>query len=113
MCHLWHNSKKKTVVIDRRTDKELQHFPVAVQVKFKGLFKALGIYGKLEEPEGKKLVGNSGLFEIRVKHQGQWRAVYAYIKNDQIIVLCAFVKKTQKTSKSELDKAKYRLLDYL
>lgn len=104
---------KKTVIVDRRTDKELQHFPIAVQIKFKALFKALGIYGKLEEPEGKKLVGNPGLFEARIKYQGQWRAVYAYIKNDQIIVLCAFTKKSQKTPKSELEKAKHRLLDYL
>lgn len=104
---------KKTIIFDRRSNKELQHFPIAVQVKFKALFLALEIYGKLEEPEGKKLAGNSGLFEARVKYQGLWRAVYAYIKNDQIIVLCAFVKKTQKTPKIELEKAKHRLQEYI
>ncbi len=103
---------KKIVIVDRRTNKELQHFPIAVQIKFKALFKALEIYGKLEEPEGKKLIGNSGLFEVRVKYQGQWRAVYAYIKNDQIIILSAFAKKTQKTPKTELEKARNRLLEY-
>lgn len=103
---------KKTITFDRRSNKELQHFPIAVQVKFKALFRALEIYGKLEEPEGKKLVGSSGLFEVRVKHQGQWRAVYAYIKNDRILILSAFAKKTQKTPRVELEKAKRRLLEY-
>lgn len=112
MCRLWHNSMKKTIIFDRRSSKELQHFPIAVQVKFKALFLVLEIYGKLEEPEGKKLAGNSGLFEARVKYQGQWRAVYAYKKNDRIIILSAFAKKTQKTPNTELEKAKHRLLEY-
>lgn len=112
MCRLWHNSMKKTVVIDKRTDKELKKFPYTVQLKFYALFDTLGKDGSLKMPEGKKLAGNSGLFEVRVKHQGQWRAVYAYKKNDRIIILSAFAKKTQKTPQEELEKAKRRLLEY-
>lgn len=112
MCRLWHNSMKKTVVIDKRTEKELKKFPYTVQLKFYALFDTLGKIGSLKEPEGKKLAGNSRLFEVRVKYQGQWRAVYAYIKNDRIIILSAFAKKTQKTPKTELEKAKHRLIEY-
>jgi len=68
--------------------------------------------GRLEEPFGKKLSGMARIFEIRVKHEGQWRVLYAYLYKDSIVVLAAFAKKTQKTPSAELRKAKKRLLDY-
>lgn len=113
MCHLWHNTiVKKKVFIDKRAEKELKKFPRLVQLKFQALFEILELNGKLEEPFGKKLVGNTYLFEVRLKYQGQWRALYAYIIVDSIIVLSAFAKKTQKTPITELEKAKKRLHEY-
>jgi phage-related protein len=103
---------KKTVDLDPRAHKELNSFPHIVQQKFYTLFKILEVDGKLEEPSGKKLASSDGLFEIRVKYRGQWRAIYAYIEGNEIIILAAFAKKTQKTPKDELEKAKNRLLKY-
>jgi len=103
---------KKIVVVDSRSDKELKKFPHVVQLKFYAIFRVLEAEGKLEEPSGKKLVGATGLFEIRIKYKGQWRAIYAYLQNDKIIILSAFAKKTQKTPTLELDKAKKRLFEY-
>ena len=102
----------KTVFIDKRAEKELKSFSRQVQLKFKTLFVILEKKGKLEEPFGKKLAGRDNLFEIRVKHDGQWRAIYAYIEKDLIIILLAFAKKTQKTPQAVLEKAKRRLSDY-
>lgn len=50
-----------------------------------------------------------GLFEIRAKAQeGIGRSLYCYMKGYHIIVLHAFVKKSNKTPKFELDLAKKR-----
>ncbi|MBU3979562.1 type II toxin-antitoxin system RelE/ParE family toxin [Patescibacteria group bacterium] len=103
---------RKAVLIDKRAEKELRKFSRTVQLKFQALFEILEEDGKLEEPFGKKLSGRIDLFEIRVRQNGQWRALYAYIGKDSIIILCAFAKKTQKTPIIELDKAIKRLVDY-
>jgi phage-related protein len=103
---------KKVILLDKRAVKELHKFPRTVQLKFRALFNILESEGVLEEPFAKKLTGKSGLFEIRVKYQGQWRALYAYMKQRQIIILPAFRKRTQKTPIQELRKAEQRLLNY-
>lgn len=102
----------KVILIDKRAEKELKKFSRQVQLKFQALFEILEQDGKLEEPFGKKLTGRGDLFEIRIKQDGQWRALYAYIDDNSIIILCAFVKKTQKTPIAELEKAGKRLIDY-
>ena len=53
-----------------------------------------------------------GLFEIRAKAQeGIGRSIYCYMKGRHIIVLHAFIKKSNKTPKSDLDLAKIRKLE--
>jgi phage-related protein len=101
---------KKTVCIDKRADKEIKKFPSLIQAKTDALFRVLARDGQLNEPFNKKL--DNELFEIRIKHQGQWRILYAYIVDEFIIILSAFVKKTQKTPLDELRKAKQRLKEY-
>ena len=50
-----------------------------------------------------------GLFEIRAKAlEGIGRSLYCYMKGHHIIVLHAFVKKSKKTPKPDLDLAKKR-----
>lgn len=113
MCYIWHNRKvRKTVLIDKRADKEIKKFPRTVQLKFQALFEILEKEGKLEEPFAKKLSGSTHLFEIRVKYQGQWRALYVYLSDNLIVILSAFSKKTQKTPLTELEKAKERRKNY-
>lgn len=41
------------------------------------------------------------------------RIMYAYIKNNRILLLTHFIKKSNKTPKLEIEKAKNRLNDYL
>jgi len=114
MCLLWHTKiVKKVVEIDKQAKGELSKFPTEVYAKFIFLFEVLEEEGRLELPYAKKLQGYGKLFEIRVKHRGQWRAVYAYLSGDMVIVLSAFGKKTQKTPIKEIDKAKSRLKFYL
>ena len=50
-----------------------------------------------------------GVREIRIKVDGQWRIVYIAKFEDAVYVLHAFRKKTQKTTKSDIDAAKRAL----
>jgi phage-related protein len=53
-----------------------------------------------------------GLFEIRAKAQeGIGRSLYCYLKGRRIVILVAFVKKSNKTPKLELELAKKRKLE--
>jgi phage-related protein len=50
-----------------------------------------------------------GLFEVRAKaKEGIGRSLYCYMKGRHIVVLHAFVKKSNKTPKQDLDLAKKR-----
>ena len=97
---------KKQIGIDRRADKEIKKFPALVQAKVDAALKILARDGKLEKPFSKKL--DEKLFEIRIKHQGQWRVLYTYFLEEAIIILSAFHKKTQKTPFEELQRAQKR-----
>ena len=51
----------------------------------------------------------SGLYELRIAHQeGPFRIVYCFRPGRRIVLLHAFVKKTERTSKSDLDLARAR-----
>jgi len=51
----------------------------------------------------------SGVREIRIKHEGQYRVIYIANFEEAIYVLHAFQKKTQKTSKQDMDAARRAL----
>lgn len=101
----------KIVQIDKNAEKEISKFPMVIQIKFRALISILIKRGRLELPDGKKLA--KGLFEMRVKHKNTYRSFYAYLKQDLIIILSAFIKKTPKTPLKELRKAYKRLKQYL
>ena len=102
---------KKVIEIDERAAKEINSFNEEVQIKIAASLEILARDGFLKEPYAKRI--NENLFEIRVKHKGQWRALYAYLGEESIIVLSAFQKKTQKTLTKEIKKADKRLQQYL
>jgi phage-related protein len=55
-----------------------------------------------------------GLFEVRVKGpEGIARVFYCTVVQRRIVMLHAFIKKSQKTPKRELDIAKHRLQEVL
>ena len=55
----------------------------------------------------------TGVREIRIQEQGQYRVVYFTKLKDAIHVLHAFQKKTQKTRKQDIDAAKHALKQIL
>lgn len=98
---------KKILEITELAFKELKTFSPIIQAKFLALFNILERDGFLKEPFAKRLTKE--IFEVRVKHQGQWRGLYAYLSQNRVIILSAFHKKTAKTPLNELRKAEKRL----
>lgn len=67
---------------------------------------------ELREPYSKHL--DDGIFELRAQVGSDiTRALYFFVVGKQIIVTHGFVKKTQKTPPSEIDRAKQYRKDYL
>lgn len=54
----------------------------------------------------------AGVYEVRIKVQGQWRIVFVARCSDAVYVLHCFHKKTQKTAKADIDLAakRYKLI---
>ena len=50
----------------------------------------------------------SGVREIRIHAEGEFRVIYVAVFDEAIYVLNAFEKKTRKTAKSDIDLAKKR-----
>lgn len=101
---------EKVLKIDYRAERELNKFSESVYYKFQGLIRILRIEGKIELPDGKKIGKN--LFEIRLKIDGEYRGIYAYIKGNIIIILHFFRKKSQKTPIKDLKLSQKRLKEY-
>jgi phage-related protein len=82
--------------------------PPKIQARMLKLLELIEEHGaNLGSPHTESM--GDGLFEIRAKAQeGIGRSLYCYMKGRHIIVLHAFVKKSNKTPKSELDLAKKR-----
>jgi phage-related protein len=102
---------KKSILIDPRAQRELMDCPKSVQIRLHACFATLRDSGVLEAPTGKKL-GNTNLFEIRVRVSGSWRSFYAYIQGNKIVILRIFQKKTQATPLYEIRLATRRLMSY-
>lgn len=98
------------VFFDNKAQKEFEEFTQPVQIKFDFLLRTLRESGRLDFPDGRKIDKN--LYELRIKHQGEYRGLYAYIIQSQIVILCFFRKKTQKTPIKNLKTAKRRLKFY-
>ena len=50
-----------------------------------------------------------GVREVRIQHEGQYRVIYIAKFSESIYVLHAFRKKTQRTSRQDIDLARNRL----
>jgi phage-related protein len=82
--------------------------PPKIQARMIKLLELMEKHGAHLGPPHTEAMGD-GLFEIRAKAQeGIGRSLFCYLKGQQIFVLHAFVKKSQKTPKKELELAKSR-----
>ena len=84
-----------------------------MRAKMVGLLEILGENGpELREPYSKAI--GDGIFEIRCKlGNNNTRILYFFYVGKKIILTNGFVKKTQKTPKSEIELAKKRREQYI
>ena len=87
---------------------EILQMPNKIQARMLKLLELIEKHGaNLGPPHTEAL--SDGLFEIRAKAQeGIGRGLFCYLKDQQVYVLLAFVKKTQKTPRKELELARQR-----
>jgi phage-related protein len=94
---------------DGRIDAELDALPVDLRDRFIRIARLLEEFGRqhVREPYVKPLIGK--LWEMRMKGKdGIARAIYLAASGRRLVVVHAFVKKTQKTPQSALDTATRR-----
>ncbi|MDO9316153.1 MAG: type II toxin-antitoxin system RelE/ParE family toxin [Burkholderiaceae bacterium] len=92
-----------------RVRSEIQEWPVDVLADYAHLIELLAEYGpSLRLPHSRAF--GDGLFELRPRGRtGIGRAFYCYLVGQRVVVLHAFIKKTQQTPDSELKLARKRL----
>jgi len=102
--------KWEVITLNAVVDEELDSLDATFKAKFLHIAEMLENFGpnNVKEPYCKPL-GNK-LWEIRMKGRpGIARAIYVTTEGKKIIVLHAFVKKTQKTPKKAINTALSRL----
>jgi phage-related protein len=87
----------------------IESWPVGILADYARLVELLMEFGPdVRMPHSRAMGG--GLFELRPRgREGIGRAMYCYVQGRRIVVLHAFVKKTQATSARDLSIARKRM----
>lgn len=89
-------------------DDEILDMPPKIQARMLRLLEMVEQHGANLGPPHTEPLGD-GLFEIRAKaKEGIGRSLFCYVKGQRIIILHAFVKKSQKTPRQVLELARIR-----
>ena len=92
-----------------RVRTEIENWPDGILADYVRLVELLMEFGpNLRMPHSRPMGG--GLFELRLRgHEGVGRAFYCFVVGQRIVILHAFVKKTQETPEQELRVARRRV----
>jgi phage-related protein len=88
---------------------EIESWPASILADYARLVELLMEFGpNLRMPHSRALGG--GLFELRPRgREGIGRALYCFVAGQRIVILHAFVKKTQETPEQDLRIARKRM----
>ncbi|RPI71430.1 MAG: type II toxin-antitoxin system RelE/ParE family toxin [Geobacteraceae bacterium] len=92
-----------------KVKEEIESWPVGILADYARLAELLIEFGpSLRMPHSRAMGG--GLFELRTRgREGIGRAFYCFVIGQKVIILHAFVKKTQETPEHELKIARKRM----
>jgi phage-related protein len=92
-----------------KVKEELESWPVGILADYARLIDLLIEFGpSLRMPHSRAMGG--GIFELRPRgREGIGRAFYCFVIGQKVIILHAFVKKTQETPEHELKIARKRM----
>lgn len=102
----------KTVIWQSDSLKKIRSFPE--QVKHDLGVELMRVQSGLAPLDSKPMqtIGR-GVREIRVQYRGQYRVFYIASFDEAVYVLSAYIKKTQRAPKTEIDLAKQRLREVI
>ena len=93
----------------KRVKAEIEGWPVGIMADFARIPELLMEFGpNLRMPHSRAM--GDGLFEVRPRgREGIGRAMYCFVVGQRIVILHAFIKKTQATPEQELKIARKRM----
>ncbi|NQX87411.1 MAG: type II toxin-antitoxin system RelE/ParE family toxin [Halioglobus sp.] len=99
----------KITFFDQKVEDETLALPAGILANFLHVLELIEDFGPaLGKPHTAPM--GTGLFEIRAKgKEGIGRALFCTVKGQEIVILHSFVKKTQRTPKKEIEKARRRM----
>jgi phage-related protein len=99
----------KITFFNQKVEAETLAFPAGILANFLHILEMIEEFGPaLGKPHTAPM--GDGLFEIRAKgKEGIGRALFCTVIGKEVIILHSFVKKTQRTPKKQLEKARRRL----
>lgn len=101
----------KVTFFDSNVKDETLSFPKGILSNFLHIAEIIEKFGPTVGKPYTAPMGK-GLFEIRAKgKEGIGRSLFCTVKGKEIVILNSFIKKTQKTPKKEIDKARKRMLE--
>ena len=101
------NQKVREVVeFENHFSEFLKKQPVKVQNKIFKIIEAIETLERVPSNYLKMLVGTNGLYEARIQLGSDIWRVFCFFDNGKLVILLnGFTKKTQKTTKNEIEKA--------
>lgn len=91
----------------------LKEQPQKVQDKIFKIIEAIETLERVPKNYLKQITGTKNLYEARIQLASNIWRVFCFFDNDKLVVLInGFQKKTQKTPKSEIEKAKKLIAEY-
>ena len=100
--------------LNAAVDSELNALPTAVRARFVRISELIAAVGldRVGAPHVRHLIGP--LWEIRMRGRGGVaRALYVTVREQRVVVVRAFVKKTQRTPRREIELALQRAKEVL
>lgn len=90
-------------------EEDILAMPPKIQARMIKLLELIEEHGAQLGPPHTESMGD-GLFEIRAKaKEGIGRGLFCYMRGKHVYILRAFIKKTQKTPKKEIELARDRM----
>lgn len=98
----------KITFFNKKVEQETLSFPPGILANLLHILEMIEEYGPaLGKPHTAAL--GEGLFEVRAKgKEGIGRSLFCALKNEEIVIVHSFIKKTQKTPKKDLKLARKR-----
>ena len=109
--HIWYDAAMAWTVetLNETVDAELAELPADMRARLARISELIGAVGlpNVKEPHVRHVRGQ--LWEIRLKGKaGIARALYVTANEQRVVILRAFIKKTEKTPAGEIDLALQR-----